>query len=271
MPILYKFLIIFGILNTILKIIIFYKILLGFENVRLDPVDIRNTILQDYDLLNSVGKYIINVFFSIRNSISNPFRLDNKIPSIEIPIRMYSLNLSAYTILSKMFRVKATRRNVKRAVSPLRPAIDISGAITIHTNENTIQTEDIAILPKEKDREKKNESLEKNMVNFFEAESAAVSLSKPWLRLERGLRLQKYRAFAEAYPGLNKEEKESLYKVLMKANDAKLLNTKQQIQYEHGTIQSIKGLKITRVGDPTINAVFKIDVTKGTKKNTEES
>ena len=166
-----------------------------------------------------------------------------------------------------MFRVKITRRNVKRAISPLRPATDISGAITIHDQSNTLLKDDMppTIV------EKKNESLEKNMVNFFEAESAAVSLSKPWLRLERGLRLQKYRAFAEAYPGLNKEEKESLYKVLMKANDAKLLNTKQQIQYENGVIQSIKGLKITRFGDPNIQAVFKIDITRGTKKNTEES
>lgn len=163
-----------------------------------------------------------------------------------------------------MFRVKITRRNVKRAVSPLQTATDLSGGTPLL--EKGDKKDDVGAT-----KERKNESLEKNMVNFFEAESAAVSLSKPWLRLERGLRLQKYRAFAEAYPGLNKDEKEALYKVLMKANDAKLLNTKQQIQYENGVIQSIKGLKITRFGDPTMNAVFKIDITRGTKKNTEES
>jgi hypothetical protein len=113
-----------------------------------------------------------------------------------------------------------------------------------------------------------SESFDRQMVNFFEAESAAVSLSKPWLRLERGIRLQKYRAFAESYPGLSKEEKESLYKVLLHANDAKLLNTKQHIQYENGVIQSVRGLKMLRTGDGP--ATFKIDTLRSTKKNIED-
>lgn len=153
-----------------------------------------------------------------------------------------------------MFRVKTTRRNVKRAISPLKVATDISGAF--------IQQPVV--------KEQEQSQLERRVDNFFEAESAAVSLSKPWLRLERGLRLQKYRAFAEAYPGLTPIEKESLYKVLMKANDAKLLNTKTTIQYEGGAIQSIKGLKMIRTGDPTIPAVFKIDVSRPTKKHTDD-
>jgi hypothetical protein len=153
-----------------------------------------------------------------------------------------------------MFRVKTTRRNVKRAISPLKVATDISGAF--------IQQPIV--------KEQEQSQLERRVDNFFEAESAAVSLSKPWLRLERGLRLQKYRAFAEAYPGLTPIEKESLYKVLMKANDAKLLNTKTTIQYEGGAIQSIKGLKMIRTGDPTIPAVFKIDVSRPTKKHTDD-
>jgi hypothetical protein len=155
-----------------------------------------------------------------------------------------------------MFRVKTTRRNVKRAISPLKVATDISGAF--------IQQ------PVVKEQLQEQSQLERRVDNFFEAESAAVSLSKPWLRLERGLRLQKYRAFAEAYPGLTPIEKESLYKVLMKANDAKLLNTKTTIQYEGGAIQSIKGLKMIRTGDPTIPAVFKIDVSRPTKKHTDD-
>jgi hypothetical protein len=97
-----------------------------------------------------------------------------------------------------------------------------------------------------------------------------VHLSKPWLRLERGIRLQKFRAFAEVFPGLQTAEKETLYKVLAKANDAKLLNTKQQIVYEGGVIQSIKGLKIIRTGNPATPAVFKIDITRPTKKNLSE-
>lgn len=155
-----------------------------------------------------------------------------------------------------MFRVKTTRRNVKRAISPLKVATDISGAFTQ--------------APIVKEQVQEQAQLERRVDNFFEAESAAVSLSKPWLRLERGLRLQKYRAFAEVYPGLTPTEKESLYKVLMKANDAKLLNTKTTIQYENGIIQSIKGLKMIRTGDPTQPAVFKIDVSRPTKKHTDD-
>jgi hypothetical protein len=111
---------------------------------------------------------------------------------------------------------------------------------------------------------------DKNIQNFFVAESAAMSIQKPWLRLERGIRLQKFRSYANAYPGLTSDEQESLYKVLMKANDAKLLNTKQQINYENGVLTSIKGLKVVKSGDPTKPAVFKIDIPRPTKKNIEE-
>jgi len=174
---------------------------------------------------------------------------------------VWSKHSSHIILLKRMFRAKITRRNVKRTSSPLR-STDLSGSVhDVSTNETNTHTNQ---------PEQKNDVLEKKMVNFFDAESAAVSLSKPWLRLERGLRLQKYRTFAESYPSLNAEEKETLYKVLMKANDAKLLNTKQHVQYENGVIQSIKGLKIVRVGDPTVPATFKIDALRATKKNVEE-
>jgi hypothetical protein len=57
--------------------------------------------------------------------------------------------------------------------------------------------------------------------------------------------------------------------MLLKANDAKLLNTKTQVQYENGVIQAVHGLKIIRTGDPTVPAVFKIEVTRATKRNTD--
>lgn len=159
-----------------------------------------------------------------------------------------------------MFRVKTTRRNVKRAISPLKVATDVSGAV--HPIQQPVQTQSVHSEPA---------LLERKLDNFFEAESAAVSLSKPWLRLERGIRLQKYRAFSEAYPGLSRDERDNLYKVLMKANDAKLLNTKTQINYEGGVISSVKGLKIIRTGDPTQSAVFKIDMSRPTKRHTDDS
>lgn len=164
-----------------------------------------------------------------------------------------------------MFKVKSTRRNTKRASSPIRPAPAPAPVVEAESTEpKPVEKNELV------ESDSKSDSLEKKMVNFFEAESAAVSLTKPWLRLERGLRLQKYRAFAESYPGLNKEEKEALYKVLVKANDAKLLNTKQQIQYENGVIHSIKCLKMIRLGDGNAPATFKIDVLRSTKKNLED-
>jgi hypothetical protein len=158
-----------------------------------------------------------------------------------------------------MFRTKSTRRT-KRAISPLRPA----------TNDPVAQEQPAPCVEQpQQDQSNEKNTLEKNMTNFFEAESAAVSLQKPWLRLERGLRLQKYRAFAEVFPGLNAEEKEGLYKTLLKANDAKLLNTKQQIQYENGKILAVKGLKVIRGGNPEAPAVFKIETVRPTKRNTD--
>lgn len=155
-----------------------------------------------------------------------------------------------------MFRTKATRRT-KRAVSPLRAA----------TNEPIHQEPVVVTAQTALEQNETNSTLEKNMTNFFEAESAAVALTKPWLRLERGLRLQKYRMYAETYPGLRDDEKDALYKMLVKANDAKLLNTKQQIQYEIGKIVSVKGLKVIRTGDPEAPAVFKIEAVRSTKRN----
>lgn len=171
-----------------------------------------------------------------------------------------------------MFRVKTTRRNVKRAVSPIRPATDIEGSVNFANM--TASTPGVSAIPAVPTAPiiptctPIESSHEKQFNSFFEAESAATALTKPWLRLERGFRLQKIRAFAEAYPGLSVQEKDNLIKALVKANDAKLLNTKTQIQYENGVIQSIKGLKIIKTGDPLQPAVFKIDATRATKKNT---
>ena len=141
-----------------------------------------------------------------------------------------------------MFKVKNTRRN-RRSVSP---TVNITT-----TNDTTAITH----------------TFDKNISTFFDAESASAYL-KPWLRLERGLRLQRFRLFAEEYPGLTTEERDLLIKVLVKANDAKQLNTKQQIQYDDGKIIAIRGLRMTRVGEAP--ATFKIDATRPTKKKTKD-
>jgi hypothetical protein len=167
-----------------------------------------------------------------------------------------------------MFRVKTTRRNVKRALSPLKPASDPSAPPSaplpppsnVLVEATVTETASAAVAEKQ----------EQQMTDLFAAEAASVSLTKPWLRLERGIRMQKLRTFADNFEGLATEDKENLYKYLVRANDSKLLNTKQQIQYEHGSIQSIKGLKIIRTGDPSAPATFKIEMHRATKRNSSD-
>ena len=104
------------------------------------------------------------------------------------------------------------------------------------------------------------------LVSFLTTESA-TALKRPWLRLERGVRMQKFRAFAEASAEMaTPAEKDILYRALVSANDAKLLNSKQQVIYdsEKGEILDIKGLRISRIGEapPTV----KIEAARPTKK-----
>jgi hypothetical protein len=163
-----------------------------------------------------------------------------------------------------MFRVNTTRRNVKRAPSPFRPASDISGSTLL-----TALPLATPVIPPSFNMNT-SAGLEKSITNLLDAETASALLTKPWLRLERGLRLQKYRIFTDNFPGLSPQERTSMYEFLVKANDARQLNTKQVIQYEDGRIISIKGLKIIRTGDPSIPAVFKIETGRQTKRNTSE-
>ena len=167
-----------------------------------------------------------------------------------------------------MFRAKSTTRRVKRALSPTpvipptpptKPAVPESIPTDVVDSVEAAPVTTVATVAAPT-------TLMGRLTNFFEAESHAASTTKPWLRLERGLRLQKLRTFAEAYPGLSFEERENLNKALVKANDSKLLNTKQQLVYEEGKILNIRGLKIIRDGDPTHSASFKIEVHRQTKK-----
>ena len=160
-------------------------------------------------------------------------------------------------------------------MSPIRPATDVSGVamFSATTTAAADPTVAAALAPATAVAATTAASaaaeplLEKRFSNFFEAETANVLASKPWLRLERGMRLQKIRAFSEAYPGLSADEKAQLNAFLVKANDAKQLNTKAQITYENGAIMSIKGLKIIKTGDPSVPAVYKIETGRQTKRN----
>jgi hypothetical protein len=75
-----------------------------------------------------------------------------------------------------------------------------------------------------------NESLE----NILKSE-AGTAYKKPWHRLERGLRLNRLRAFTESLAstrGLKESETASLLTLLTKALDRKILNSKTAILYD---------------------------------------
>lgn len=142
-----------------------------------------------------------------------------------------------------MFKiVKATRR-ARRSTSPAKST----------TSPDTVRPVESA------NSGVANTASERLLHSFFDAESIGA-FQRPWLRIERGLRLQKLRQFSDEYPGLSAEEHENLFKTLVKANDARLLNTKQQIVYEDAKIQSIRGLKMVRIGDTP--ATFKIEAAR---------
>lgn len=98
-------------------------------------------------------------------------------------------------------------------------------------------------------------------------ESAREAYSRPWHRLERGLRLNRIRMFIEenssAY-SLSKEEKEELFLFLQKTHDKKLLNTTKIVNYDVLTqkIDLIRGLDIKRMPDGRAKWGFSVRKTK---------
>jgi hypothetical protein len=196
-----------------------------------------------------------------------------------------------------MFRVKSTRRNGKRSSPEATVAAEATvatvaavAAVAADATKTTAVPATVATVPpvapvapvaeetttdgtpakEPSKREPAAKLTPANTLEFFAAESAATALAKPWLRLERGLRLQRFRAYAEAYPGLSAPEKMRLYELLVIANDKKQLNTKQQVTYENGVIQSIRGLKVIRTGVVSEPAVIKIEPPQATKRNTKD-
>jgi hypothetical protein len=116
-------------------------------------------------------------------------------------------------------------------------------------------------------------SIDPGFFSFLTAESASA-LKKPWIRLERGARIQKFRQFADEYndnseesKSLTSSEKEILVKFLISCNDSKQLNSKQAVVYdlEETKIKDIKGLKMVK--DEKDDISFKIEASRPTKRS----
>jgi len=79
---------------------------------------------------------------------------------------------------------------------------------------------------------------------MIEQEAGGV-YKKPWHRLERGLRMNRIRAFVvdlATKRGFKDSEKDALLSLLMKSLDKKLLNSKTSVEYDPET-ESIKEIK----------------------------
>ena len=79
------------------------------------------------------------------------------------------------------------------------------------------------------------------------AHEAGSAFKKPWHRLERGLRMNRIRAFVQDLAekrSFKESEKQALLSLLMKSLDKKLLNSKTSVEYdpEEESIKEIKPL-----------------------------
>jgi mannose-6-phosphate isomerase class I len=117
---------------------------------------------------------------------------------------------------------------------------------------------------------------EENFKTLLE-DSAREAYSRPWHRLERGLRLNRIRIYIEDIApqyNMTKDEKDAFFIYLQKALDKKLLNTLKVVQYEQDTqrIHTIKGLEIKRNSEGVLRWGFsskkqRTDVTRKKRKD----
>ena len=95
-----------------------------------------------------------------------------------------------------------------------------------------------------------------SLLHFLD-QDAGGAYKRQWHRLERGLRLNRLRKFADeeaARLHLSDIEKQNLYSLLSKSLDKKLLNSKTAVIYdlEKESITEIKGLVMHRSSDGTV-------------------
>lgn len=114
----------------------------------------------------------------------------------------------------------------------------------------------------------------KTFVNFLNQE-AGDAYKRPWHRLERGLRINRIRLFAEdeaARLSLTEGEKIVLLQQLMKAHERKILNSKNSVIYDpdEQKIKEIKGLVMHRNAEGTVlfQVLEKKNAVTFRKKNT---
>jgi len=191
-----------------------------------------------------------------------------------------------------MFRAKTVKRGSKKLSSnPITPAsvvVDTKPVVDEqHKVESTVATTepvpnllpipaDSAPVPTKlpesshvqqaSDRNSNAVNTENMLSKLLDAESKSA-VHRPWLRLERGLRMRLLRAFVEKHQNYTAVERSELLLALVDALDKKSLNSKSQITYnqESGEITEINSLKATR--NTSGKLIFRIEPpNRGTKK-----
>ena len=113
------------------------------------------------------------------------------------------------------------------------------------------------------------QNMEKGMDAFFTSENKNT-LKRPWIKLDRALRIDRLRTFANEYKDITAEEKIRLTQCLLSALDRGLLKTRLIVNYNTETckIDEIKGLTI-QTTDTTRS--FKVELPRATKRRTRIS
>ena len=108
-------------------------------------------------------------------------------------------------------------------------------------------------------------------------DSAREAYTRPWHRIERGLRLNRLRIFIEEVAPqyiMTKDEKDTFFIFLQKALDKKLLNTLKIVNYdqEKQRITMIRGLEIKRNQEGILKWGFSVKKqrTDGTRKKKKD-
>jgi hypothetical protein len=119
-------------------------------------------------------------------------------------------------------------------------------------------------------------SINESLQNLIAAE-AGIAYRRPWHRLERGLRLNRLRAFTEDMAmkrSLKDSEKQALLTLLTKSLDKKMLNSKTSVEYdqEEEAIKEIKPLVMhqSATGDILFQLLEKRNAVTFRKKATEQ-
>ena len=172
-----------------------------------------------------------------------------------------------------MFRAKTKKAtskknsNVSGPITPIKttPAapVDLSGA-AVTSVAPMVQEDKPTVIVNQRNNTVVN--TETFFSALLDAESKAA-VHRPWLRIERGLRMRLLRAYVERRADLSVQERTDLLAALIDALDKKLLNSKSQITYntDTGDIVEINALKV--IHPTNSKTVFKIEPpNRSTKK-----